>query len=211
MTPSQIYRRKKAREKRDLKRKAKARATRKRVLIVTEGEQTEVNYLNAIKQRLRPECSIEIKAPGYDPLGMVEYAIQIFKDDPDFDAIFCVFDRDDHTRFDAAMEKIRDTPPLAFKIEKKQLGKARIHAIPSHPCFEIWLLLHFTYTTRPFTCYEELKSELRKFLDSYDKKASFDWLTMESLNTACKNARMAAQAAQSANTRTPNEMHQLIH
>lgn len=55
-----------------------------------------------------------------------------------FDKIYCVFDRDKHTTFEAAVKRIAD------------LGSP-FSAITSTPCFEFWLLLHFDYTNQPFS------------------------------------------------------------
>jgi hypothetical protein len=47
--------------------------------------------------------------------------------------------------------------------------------IPSVPCFEFWLLLHFTYTTRPFdvpasdSICSKVVEELRNHLSEYQK------------------------------------------
>jgi RloB-like protein len=53
-----------------------------------------------------------------------------------YDEVFCVFDRNGHPNFDAA---------LASATAQKG-----ITVLPSHPCFEFWLLLHFQYTRAPF-------------------------------------------------------------
>lgn len=77
-----------------------------------------------------------------------------------------MFDRDRHTTYDAALHKVRRT----------RLGKgSKIFAIPSVPCFEFWLLLHFIYTTKPFdaspgnSICSSVIEELKKYLPGYQK------------------------------------------
>jgi hypothetical protein len=57
-----------------------------------------------------------------------------------FDQVYCVFDRDRHTTFDAAVQRTKDLSAA---------GKPLL-AITSTPCFEVWLLLHFCYSDQPF-------------------------------------------------------------
>lgn len=57
-----------------------------------------------------------------------------------YDTVYCVFDRDKHTTFDAAVQRTKDLTAA---------GQPLV-AITSTPCFEVWLLLHFGYTAQPF-------------------------------------------------------------
>ncbi|MCL2859106.1 MAG: RloB family protein [Oscillospiraceae bacterium] len=42
----------------------------------------------------------------------------------------------------------------------------------SVPCFEIWYLLHFGYTTKCFTSNKKLVSELKSKIKDYDKSSN---------------------------------------
>lgn len=59
----------------------------------------------------------------------------------DFNRVFCVFDRDSHANYQEALDLVANSP-------RGRQGK--LTAITSVPCFEIWVLLHFAYTTAPF-------------------------------------------------------------
>jgi len=37
----------------------------------------------------------------------VNFAIEAFREEPEFDRVYCVFDRDRHTTYPAALDKIR--------------------------------------------------------------------------------------------------------
>lgn len=88
-----------------------------------------------------------------------------------FDKVFCVFDKDKHQDYNQAIQKIESTSP-----------KNTFHTVTSVPCFEYWILLHFTYTTKPYThtgsksCCEVLIDELKNYLPGYQKddKSVFD-------------------------------------
>jgi hypothetical protein len=45
--------------------------------------------------------------------------------------------------------------------------------IISNPCFEIWFLNHFRYSTRPYGTFQELKDDLCTFIPCYEKNANY--------------------------------------
>jgi len=172
------------------------------ILIVCEGGKTEPNYFDELKRAFRlSNANVRICGLGADPLSVVEFAIKTFRREPEFDRIYCIFDRDRHSTYDAAMDKVGRT----------RLGKGRrIFAIPSVPCFEFWLLLHFIFTTRPFdappgdSICSRVIEELRKYLPAYQKgnRDIFD-KTKDSLNDAISNARRIQQFHQTSGTDNP--------
>lgn len=76
---------------------------------------------------------------------------------PAYDQVWCVFDRDHHANIDQALD----------------MAKANsIKIALSTPCFEVWLLLHFDSSTRPYTDCAEVIRHLNNHLQSrYDKSA----------------------------------------
>jgi hypothetical protein len=113
------------------------------VLVVCEGAKTEPFYFSGlIKHHRLSSANIHIMpANGTDPASIVQFALDKINDPAAaYDKVFCVFDRDGHDTFDAAIERIQNLPA----------GQAgTLIGIPSWPCFEFWLLLHFGYTDRP--------------------------------------------------------------
>lgn len=74
-----------------------------------------------------------------------------------YDEVWCVFDRDDHERFDDACQMARGN---GFKLAV------------SNPSFELWLLLHFR--DNPGRQHRDKINEmLRKVILSYDKRIDF--------------------------------------
>lgn len=113
------------------------------VLVVCEGSKTEPNYLEGLRvaRRLSSVNIRIVPPPGSDPLTIVDFSIRLLKDDPEYDRGYCVFDRNQHATFDAAIRKA----------SRSQFGReGRLIAIPSTPCFEVWVLLHYLYSTRAY-------------------------------------------------------------
>ena len=111
------------------------------VLIVCEGTKTEPNYFNGMKNvfRLNSANVAVTNAPGTDPISVVQHTESLMAADA-YNRVFSVFDRDGHANFDAAVARIA----------AHQRGKAGTwQAITSTPCFELWLSLHFAYSTAP--------------------------------------------------------------
>ena len=154
-------------------------------------------------------ANVRICGRGSDPLNVVDFAIETFRREQEFDRVYCVFDRDRHTTYNAALDKVRRT----------RLGKgSKIFAIPSVPCFEFWLLLHFTYTTRPFdapagdSICSEVIEELKKHLSLYQKgQHDVFYKIQDKLDNAITNARRVEQFHKTSGTVNPSTLvHSLV-
>jgi hypothetical protein len=113
------------------------------VLVTCEGSKTEPNYLEGLKvaRRLSSVNIRIVRPPGNDPLKIVNFAITELEADPEYDRGYCVFDRNQHATFDAAIRRVTTS----------KLGKeGRLIAIPSTPCFEVWILLHYLYSASAY-------------------------------------------------------------
>lgn len=160
------------RSSQSLSRRGPSRDSRDRALVVCEGEKTEPTYFTDMIQSLNlSSVRVKIlgKECGSDPKSVYHYAMKIFEEDGGYDSLFCVFDKDKHTTFDAACEMIERT-----KLSKDK----KIFCIKSVPCFEYWLILHFNSTSAPITSAGRRSSgenavlELQKHMSSYQKGAS---------------------------------------
>lgn len=214
MGTDNIFHKHKKRLAASLQRKQSLRAPYDRVLIVCEGAKTEPNYLKEIQDAYRlSTANIDIcgEECGSDPLSVINYAIKKFRADPDYDKVYCVIDRDKHATYDAALDKLRQT----------KLGKnVTFAAIVSVPCFELWLLLHFIYTTKQFcapstasNC-ELVITELNKRgrIPGYRKGAKniFE-LTKAFLPNAIKHAkRLQIHNHKTVSSHPATNMHELI-
>ena len=116
-----------------LRRQTKTRETRKRFLIVCEGERTEVNYFKAFT--VPKKIEVMVKGEGKNSLSLVEKAIKIIDNlnkDDSFDQIWCVFDKDNCSK-----EQFNQAEGLA--------KQKNIKIAYSNEAFEIWFILHFQY------------------------------------------------------------------
>ncbi len=116
-----------------MRRQTKARETRKKFLIVCEGEKTEVNYFKAFT--VPNKIEVRVKGEGKNSLSLVEKAIKIIdnlKQDDSFDQIWCVFDKDNCSK-----EQFNQAERLA--------KENNVKIAYSNEAFEIWFILHFQY------------------------------------------------------------------
>ncbi len=156
-----------ARSGRDTDRKPPSREPNIRVLIVCEGSKTEPLYFDAIRKKYRlPATKIMVLAntSGTQPRQVVNDACTFFEDyGKEFDHVYAVFDRDDHTTYYDALNRAAE---LNNKFKNDFYKKIPFSAIASVPCFELWLLLHFEdvfeYQHRD-AIYEKLKKHLPEY------------------------------------------------
>lgn len=146
MGSEDLFHKRKARAGAELQRQKRERARNKRYLIVCEGTKTEPHYFRDLLDDLgiRPQMVRIAPNDGVSPDRVVAHASALYEEDAlagdAYDTVYCVFDRDRHTTFDAAVQRTKD-----LNVEGKPF-----EAITSTPCFEFWLLLHFGYTAQPF-------------------------------------------------------------
>lgn len=187
------------RDEKSLRRRGPVRAPYDYVLIVCEGSKTEPNYLRAMIKALRlSSANVVVSGDGGSaPQTVVADAIRLFGQDPNYDRVYCVFDKDGHPRYLNALQQI-EQKSLTRRQGKTVLGKAEFHAITSVPCFEYWLLLHFTYTDAELRRYADVLPRLRSFpgFKDYDKGATAVYaVTKDRLPAAMANAERANAAA----------------
>ena len=104
------------------------------VLVICEDSKSSKTYLNDVKLYFRAQLRLAVTHCGKtDPAGIVSEGIRQSKQ---FDRVFCVIDRDEHQNFDEAVQLASSKP--------------KVTVVPSYPCFEYWLLLHFGYTRKPY-------------------------------------------------------------
>jgi hypothetical protein len=156
------------RQARALARKKPKRPPFDRVLIVTEGAKTEPLYFEDIRKQKRiASAHIEVlhSALGTQPRQVVDFAHQHFLATKAFECVFAVFDRDDHTTYVDALARARALDNT-LRNDVKQL--VRFYAVPTVPCFELWLLLHYQDQLAPLHRTEAL-SRLKAHIPGYAK------------------------------------------
>lgn len=130
----------------ELNRRKPVRALYKKVLIVCEGSKTEPLYFKELVDHYEiHSANVQVSGEcGSDPVSVIQHGLRLYQDEEKadsgpFDRVYCVIDKDAHQNYDEALQILANTKPdLTF------------FAVTSVPCFEYWILLHFTYTTRPY-------------------------------------------------------------
>jgi hypothetical protein len=210
----------KARQAKQLARKAGKRAGYDRILIVTEGSKTEPFYLGEIRKEYRLQTTnvqVQHSQFGTSPLRVVEYAEHLFANGDEgkniqpraFEQVYAVFDRDDHESYHNALAKAE---ALDGKLRNDLKHPVKFKAIASVPCFELWLLLHFEDVHAPLHRIK-VYQRLRQHLLNYDKGQPGCYAqTCQHLGTATPRAERLATLFTAHNGVEPyTDMHRLVH
>lgn len=172
---------------------APSREAFERILVVTEGQKTEVNYIAHLISSFKISPGlVKVVGGGESPERLVQRAIDIHKEESQdaFDSIFCMFDRDSHAHFNSAIKRIRD-----LQINEK----LPIDFIVCSPCFELWILLHFSYSSQPIVASGNKSScavlinKLRKSrgMSDYEKASTSTFkIILPKLKVASQNAKL---------------------
>lgn len=134
-----LFQKRRRRSPKDLAREKPKTNERSRALIVCEGAKTEPLYIKALVKHLGlTTADVHVSGDcGSAPINVVKHGHSLLKEDPNYDIIFFVFDKDSHESYETAISQI-----LNFK--KMKGFKSKIFmAITSVPCFEIWFLMHY--------------------------------------------------------------------
>lgn len=193
------------RPKNKLKRRFDQREPYERVLIVCEGAKTEPNYFEDLRhdQRLASANVVITGETDSDPMSVVEFGVQEFEEDGEYDRLFCVFDRDTHASFDAARQALRSAGKGAY-------------AIVSYPCFEYWILLHFEESASPYDhpdppC-SQVEADVRRHIADYGKgmRGLYE-TTKPNVNTAIRRSQRRWSQAKSSQSFNPSTaVHRLV-
>lgn len=110
---------------------------RAELLVFVEGIRTEVQYINFWYRRHRAGILVEISDTHGTPMTLVEAAIRTRRLEQReerrgrgraHDEYWCVFDRDEHPRFEEAVKLAQEN---------------EICLAVSNPCMELWFVWHF--------------------------------------------------------------------
>ena len=199
MGSDDLFKKRKAKKLKDHQRKVAMRKPYDRVLIVCEGEKTEPSYFMELREYYGLHtANIEITGEcGSSPTTILAKAKELFnkakQDGNPFDRVYCIFDKDEHTTYEQTILEIENITP-----------KGVFFSITSVPCFEYWILLHFTYSCKPFTSSGN-KSELKNFYPDYEKNKEGIFIDLiDKLDTAIAYAKQISKSNQKTVTDNPS-------
>lgn len=216
MSSDKLYQKKKFRKIKEFARQKAKQAPYETIKIICEGE-TETKYFKKIINFFRLNtANVDIAVgKGSAPISIIEHGLKIAKTQPDIDRIVCVFDRDDHESYHRATQKFSNKPNSTGG---SKLNGPICQSITSTPSFEIWLLLHFCYTTKPYvssgnkSAADHVIMELQKYCQKY-RKNTIDWFEslIVSNDNAIKNAkRLKEDNDRTGSTNPATDIHELI-
>jgi hypothetical protein len=159
------------------------RQTKEEVLVVCGG-QTEQIYFDTFKRVFRPSLgniNVITAVEAKNPIQIVEYAIKARQRKESYNAVWCVFDKDDFSDFDNAI------------VYAQRNG---ISAAFSNQAFEVWFISHYRLLASMLhrTKYKEELGKLLLF--PYEKNQTAivrvcdTLLTEEKVKIAITNARL---------------------
>lgn len=176
-----------------------------RILILCDGAQTEPNYFRRLKTSRRL-TSVKVGAPRPRQIGpgrLLKRVRDELRTDSGWDAVYCVLDHDGH---DSAVNKLRS----GLEAINRRRNLPRVHMALSNPCFELWLLLHFEFSDRPYASLHGDKSacdgvieRLRRHIPAYRKNEAHQFEPlMDLVDKAIRNANRlgGSKASQQANS-----------
>ena len=166
--------------RRATKKQQRQRKTKKVMVLAAEGaNKTEKTYFNEFNSRQSQYRIIPARGNNTDPVKIVQDAINSAqKEELDYeygDRAVAIFD------VDFGKEKqIRDEINLA--------NSNNVEVFLSNPCFEVWLLLHFRFSTKGYVNNESVINDLKSYWPKYEKKISsysdINSLTTEAISNA---------------------------
>jgi hypothetical protein len=151
-----------------------------RIVVLCEGEKTEVGYF---KQFRKAGYTVKVTAGnGTDCVSLIKEIVKIRVQDRKAkslqkdDTYWLVFDQDNNI-------------PTQLNETKQLANKENIQLIYSNPCFELWYLLHFDYTTAQFRNADEVINNLNRHLKQpYQKNRCMFKELEQRCETAIQNA-----------------------
>lgn len=215
MGSDNLFHKNKIRTTKELARKKAKKAPYETICIICEDKKSACYYFKEFINHLRLNTANFIIPPshGSAPISVVDSAIQIAQTKSDIDYIFCVFDRDQHESYERAQNKLN-----LYKPKRTAKSKPKFTIITCTPCFELWLLLHFKYTTKFYeksgdkTAADHLIKDLCKELPNYNKN-TVNWFhdLKNKFETAINHAkRLASHNIQTKSINPATNMHELI-
>ena len=168
------------------KRRGRYRQTKKILLLAVEGKnKTESNYFQSIASLYVDVRNVDVRivrGNETDPVGMTKRMLYEYEGNlQDSDYAACLVDSDFDVQKDA---QLREADQLIEQARNK--NHQNVHLIQSSPCFEIWYICHFAYTTRSYAKTADVLEELEKYIPGYKKGQ--ERLFMQRLNGKLKNA-----------------------
>lgn len=214
MSNDQLFHKRKIQKEKELARCKNKKERYVTLLIVGEGK-TEFNYFNDLKRCFR-HMGINIileKPKGSAPKTVVESVVNYANKNEGIDHVFCIIDRDEHPSYSDAVDRLRN-----YQSPRMAKSKPKFKTISSFPCFEIWPLLHFVFSSKSYSksgnksAGDHVVTDLQEHFPEYSKNMSDLFSKLRSrLRSAIQNAKRLLEHNQKVGSKNPStQMHELI-
>jgi len=169
------------------------------IAIIGEGL-TEREYFKSLKHFERLPFKFKPDVPKHSDIkSIISKAISLAES---FDFVYCIVDLD---------RILLNAKELDF-YSKNKVKYQNIIFIESNPCFEIWLLLHFEFSTRTYNNCHSLIGFLKKYISDYEK--SFNYLSNKDLYlilySKMENAIQNSKKLDKSNSESKCDIYRLI-
>lgn len=180
--------------------KQRGRYSQKRrriILVATEGgNRTEKTYLQELNRSIKDVNIVYADGNSTDPINMIEDAIKTAKKkgiDGDYgDRVYIVFDADFNKENQIAEAR-------------KKANKNGYQLVVSNPCFEVWLLLHFRYSTKGYNSNDDVINDLRNRWPEYCKSLESFRHIGDRIDVAIDNSKKLMKHHDAINPKTTTE------
>ena len=163
------------------KRNKQSRKEKPMIIITAEGRnETEARYFNNFRTADCPYI-IKFHKAGHltDPTKLAESIRKRWDaeeaDERTGDMAFVVVDLDNNE------EKAKEIQQVEARNRVEKF-------IVSNPCFEVWFLLHYEYSTRSYMSADAVIKELRKHYPGYEKTSDMYPILLDKVDDAITNA-----------------------
>lgn len=163
------------------------RSRTKLILIAAEGRnKTEKLYFHELFQNNKDYRVRFTSSTETDPVGIVASAVQYIRSEEldlkNGDLAFCAVDTDTDISKQSQIDQAR-----------KLAEKNGVELLISNPCFEVWFLQHFRYSTKSYASNDEVIRDLTTYIPGYKKNANVYDLIAHAQAHAVKRAKQLEQ------------------
>ncbi len=134
------------------------------IAIIGEGE-TEWFYFESLRVAKRYPFKVAPALAQHADIGHMVKLVDHFVNDG-FDHVFCLLDMDRLISVPKEMKVYQNA-----RKKYKRNRNTKVSFIETNPCTEFWFLLHFLpgLTSKNYSSYEDVLTDLRRYLPGYEK------------------------------------------
>ncbi len=135
---------------------------RSRLAVAVLGEGlTEREYFKSLKKHNNLPFKFKPEIPKHSDIQSIISKAKELREI--FDIVFCIID----------MDRLLANPKEKRRYYELKSKNKELIFIENNPCFEIWFLLHFEFSTRGYTSCDSLVKILKKYIIDYSKAENY--------------------------------------